>query len=147
RGLKDMQVLQGIAEKYGLHPLAIEDVLSPQRPKAEDYPGAAEQPGRLFVVARGVRRAGGRIQGKQISLFLGRTSLISLEDESCDLFEAIRARLQKPGGSNICQNDASFLLYSLLDVLVDGLFPVLEDLSQRVEHLENSILERPTPQA
>ncbi len=146
RGLKDMEVLRGIAEKYDLHPLAIEDVLSPQRPKLDDFHGVADQPSRLFVVARGLRRVSGKLQSKQISIFLGRSTLISFEEEACDLFETIRKRIQK-AGSRICQNDASFLLYSLLDVLIDNLFPVLEDLSKRVDHLERSLIENPTPQA
>jgi magnesium transporter len=146
RGLKDMEALRALAEKYGLHPLAIEDVLTPQRPKADDYPGSADKPGRLFVVARGVKRTAGRLQSRQISLFLGRNTLISFEEGDCDLFETVRKRLQKPG-SLIRQNDASFLLYALLDVLIDGLFPLLEELAGRIDHLEKTLLERPTPQA
>jgi magnesium transporter len=145
-GLKDMDAMRALAEKYGLHPLAIEDLLSPQRPKADDYPGSGEQPARLFVVARGVRRSGGRLQRKQISLFLGRTTLISFEEADCDLFESIRKRLQKPA-SRIRQNDASFLLYALLDALIDDQFPLLEELAGRVETLEKSLLENPSPQA
>jgi magnesium transporter len=144
RGLKDMGVLRALAEKYGLHPLAIEDLLSPQRPKADDYPGLAEQPGRLFVVARGVRRSGGRLQSQQISLFLGRTTIISFEEADSDLFESIRTRLQKPG-SRIRQNDASFLLYAMLHVLIDDLFPLLEELALRVENLEKSLADNPSP--
>jgi magnesium transporter len=146
RGLRDMEALRALAEKYALHPLAIEDVLTPQRPKADDFSGAGEHPGRLFVVARGVRRTAGRLQSKQISLFLGRNTLLSFEDADCDLFESVRQRLQKPN-SRIGQNDASFLLYALLDALVDGLFPLLEELGQRVEHLETTLLEHPSPQA
>ncbi len=146
RGLADMDALRALAEKYGLHPLAIEDLLSPQRPKAEDYPGSADKPGRLFVVARGVRRSDDRVLSKQVGLFLGRTTLISFEDADCDLFESIRERLQKPA-SRISQNDASFLLYALLDVLVDDLFPLLEELAGQVESLERTLLDDPSPQA
>ena len=146
RGLRDMEALRALAEKYGLHPLAVEDVLTPQRPKADDFPGAADQPGRLFVVARGARRSAGRLQSKQISLFLGRATLLSFEEDDCDLFGAVRQRLQKPG-SRARQNDASFLLYALLDVLTDGLFPLLEELARRVEQLEKALLENPSPQA
>jgi magnesium transporter len=146
RGLDDMEALRAIAEKYGLHPLAIEDVLTPQRPKAEDFPAAGEQPGRLFVVARGVLPSAGRAHTKQISFFLGRHTLISFEESGCDLFEPIRRRIQKPG-SRIRENDASFLLYSLLDALIDELFPLLEEFARRVEALEKTLLERPAPQA
>ena len=55
RGLSDMDVIHALAEKYALHPLAIEDVLAEnQRPKVDDYPGSGENPGRLFVVAKTV---------------------------------------------------------------------------------------------
>lgn len=144
RGLQDMDTLRGLAEKYGLHPLAIEDVLSPQRPKAEDYPGTADQPGRLFVVARGVRREGSALESEQISLFLGRATLISFVDDNCDLFESVRKRLQKPS-SRMRQHDASFLLYTLLDVLIDQLFPLLEELAERVETLEKGLVDNPSP--
>jgi magnesium transporter len=146
RGLADMEALRALAEKYGLHPLAIEDVLTPQRPKADDFPAAGEQPGRLFVVARGVRRAGIRGPSHHITQVLGQTTLLSFEHADCNLFESVRRRLQQPG-SRIAQHDASFLLYAMLDVLIDDLFPLLEDLAQRVEQLDKSLLERPTPQA
>src|SRR6185369_4511921 len=111
--------------------------------KVDDFPSSGDHPGRLFVVARGIRRDAARLRGKQVSLFLGRTTLISFEDEGCDLFEAVRRRLQKPA-SRVCRNDASFLLYSLLDVLIDDLFPVLEDLGHQVDQLERSVLAQPT---
>jgi magnesium transporter len=146
RGLRDMDALRALAEKYGLHPLAIEDLLTPQRPKADDYPGSGEQPGRLFVVARGVRRSGSRLHGKQVSLFLGRTTLLSFEEADGDLFESMRKRLEKPA-SRLRENDASFLLYALLHALIDDLFPLLEELARHVEILEKSLLENPSPQA
>jgi len=146
RGLSDMEALRGVAEKYGLHPLAIEDMLSPQRPKLDDFPATSEQHGRLFIVARGLRRVSNRLQSKQISLFLGKSTLVSFEEPGCDLFETIRKRMQK-STSRICKNDASFLLYTMLDVLIDDLFPILEDLARRVDVLEKTLLENPTPQA
>ncbi len=52
-GLSDMNAIRALAEKYNLHPLAVEDVIqAPQRPKVEDYPGNGSQPARLFAIAR-----------------------------------------------------------------------------------------------
>src|SRR5262249_27359410 len=125
QGLSDMEAIRAIAEKYGLHPLAIEDLLAPQRPKAEDYPGLADQPGRLFVVARGMCRVSSRLRSQQVCLFLGRHTLISFENAGADFFESLGKRMEKPN-SRIRQNDTSFLLYTMLDVLIDHLFPILE---------------------
>jgi magnesium transporter len=146
-GLADMEAIRAIAEKYGLHPLAIEDLLSPQRPKAEDYPGLDEdQPGRLFIVARCICRVSTRLKSQQICLFLGRHTLISFEGANTNLFGAFAKRLEK-SNSRVRQNDASFLLYAMLDVLIDCLFPILEDFGDRIESLEKSLLENPTPAA
>jgi magnesium transporter len=72
RGLGDMHVIRALAEKYELHPLAIEDVLTgQQRPKVDDYPGSGEHPGRLFVVAKMVRGTRQRVTSRQVSFFLG----------------------------------------------------------------------------
>ncbi|MFZ5833641.1 MAG: CorA family divalent cation transporter, partial [Planctomycetota bacterium] len=81
-GLTDMRVIHAFAEKYELHPLAIEDVLHlGQRPKCEDYPASEGHPGRLFVVAALVERAtSGRLCTEQMSMFLGRNTLVTMHE-------------------------------------------------------------------
>ena len=143
-GLTQLDVLRAVAEKYQLHPLAIEDVLHPaERPKVEDFPGAGEQPGRLFVVARSVHEREGRLHSDQISLFLGRTTLLTFQDVHRQELEPIRDRIRTQG-TRLRENDASFLLYVLLDGIVDGFFPLLEGYSERLEDLEEELLGRPT---
>ena len=143
QGLGDMVVIHALAQKYELHPLAIEDVLTRQRPKADDYPAADGHPSRLFVVARKPRLLGSRLVIDQISLFLGRNTLVTFQPFEGDVFDEIRRRLATPG-SRIRQNDVSFLLYSLLDAVVDTLFPILERYSNRLEKLERRVLSEPT---
>jgi magnesium transporter len=142
-GLEDMEAIRAIAEKYELHPLAIEDVLSTQRPKLEDYPGSGEHPGRLFLVARVIRVSGRRLVSKQISFFLGRHTLITFQDTRGGLFHHVRQRIRTTG-SRIRSNDVSFLLYSLLDAIVDDFFPLLEGCAERIQRLERRVLARPT---
>jgi magnesium transporter len=145
-GLNDPAVIRAFAEKYDLHPLAIEDVLHiPQRPKAETYPSHEEVHGRVFMVARIVRMMGEQkqLQGEQISIFLGhRTVLTFQERPDGDCFDDIRSRL-KSQGSRLRQNDASFLVYALLDAIVDNCFPILEHYSDLLEELEDEVLARP----
>jgi magnesium transporter len=143
-GLSQMEVIRAFAEKYQLHPLVIEDVLyKVQSPKAEDYPGSADQPGRLFVVARAIEEHEGRLRSDQVSLFLGRTTLLTVHETHTDDLEPVRQRIQTRG-SRLRQNDVSFLLYVLLDGIVDHFFPVLERYSERLEDVEEQLLARPS---
>jgi magnesium transporter len=143
-GLSRMEVIRAFAEKYQLHPLAIEDVLQPlERPKVEDFPGQGDLPGRLFVVARAIDVRDGQLHSDQVSLFLGRTTLLTFQDVHRSDLEPIRGRIRTTG-SRLRQNDASFLLYVLLDGIVDHFFPVLEGYSERLEDIEEEVLEGPT---
>ncbi|RYU58584.1 magnesium/cobalt transporter CorA [Methylolobus aquaticus] len=139
-GLTDMGVIRAIAEKYALHPLAIEDLLHlGQRPKVEDYPASPEHPGRMFIVAQLVRWVGGVLRTEQMSFFLGRRTLISFHPREEDLFDQIDHRLRSRN-SRLRRHDASFLLHALLDAIVDQFFPVLEGFSARLEELEETVL-------
>jgi magnesium transporter len=143
RGLGDMHVIRALAEKYELHPLAIEDVLTgQQRPKVDDYPGLGEHPGRLFVVAKLVRPTRQRVASRQVSFFLGRNTLVTFQDSSQDIFDPVRRRLESQG-SRLRTNDVSFLLYVLLDSIVDEFYPLLEEYARRVERIEHSVLTAP----
>ncbi len=143
-GLSQMDVIRAFAVKYQLHPLAVEDVLrTVERPKSEDFPGSGDQPGRLFVVARAIDQRDGRLHSEQVSMFLGRTTLLTFQAIQRSDTEPIRQRI-RTAGSRLRENDASFLLYSLLDGIVDRYFPLLEAYSERLEDLEEELLERPS---
>ncbi len=142
-GLQDRATIRALAEKYQLHPLAIEDALNPDhRPKAEDYPGTGDLPGRLFVIARRVRLVDGELRGEQTSLFLGRTTLLSFQETQCTALDEVRRRCHSER-SRLRENDVSFLLYSILDALVDRFFPVLDETSAHLEDAEEDVLARP----
>lgn len=136
-------VMDRLADKYHLHPLAVEDtLLGSQRPKVEEYPASEEAPGRLFIVARAVHLLDGRLQNDQISLFLGRNTLLTFQDQHNGVFEAIYRRLEY-AGSRLRTHDASFLCYALLDAIVDSYFPVLEHYSACIEEIEEELLDEP----
>lgn len=143
-GLDERGILRAIAEKYQLHPLAIEDMVHPlERPKVEDFPGSGDLPGRLFVIARAVDERGGTLHSDQVSMFLGRTTLLTFQDVHRQDLEPIRRRIRDPE-SRVRRGDASFLLYALLDGIVDRYFPVLEGFSERLSELDEELLENPT---
>ena len=146
-GMQDRPTIRALAEKYQLHPLAIEDVLDGNhRPKAEDYPATGDLPGRLFVVARRLRLVDGELRGEQTSLFLGRNTLLSFQSTRCGAVEEVRRRAESPR-SRLRQTDVSFLLYSILDALVDRFFPILDETSSHLEQAEEDIVSRPQAQS
>jgi magnesium transporter len=144
-GLSDMEVIHAIAAKYDLHPLAIEDVLTRQRPKVDDYPGLQGHHGRLFVVAWMVRPRDGRLGHEQISFFLGHNTLITFEHRPTGFFDPIQQRIATEG-SRLRRSDVSFLFYALLDAMVDHFYPLLEQYADQLEDLEEVVLGNPGPE-
>ena len=95
------------------------------------------------MVARAIDERDGSLHSDQVSLFLGRTTLLTFQDVHRQDLEPIRQRIRNPD-SRVRQSDVSFLLYALLDSIVDRYFPVLERYSERLEDLDEELLEHPT---
>ncbi|QJE95580.1 magnesium/cobalt transporter CorA [Luteolibacter luteus] len=138
-GLGDIDALELLARKYGLHPLALEDVLNTgQRPKVEEFQD------HLFIVAQMVYQdATECICGEQVSIFLGKNYVITVQEEpEYDVFNPVRERLRAGRGS-IRKSKADYLAYALLDSIIDHYFPVLDELGRSIEDLEDQLLENP----
>jgi magnesium transporter len=145
-GLADMEAIHALATKYELHPLAVEDVLDArQRPKIEAYGGEeSDLQARLFLVTLMLHIIDGELKHEQLSIFLGHRTVLTFQESHNDAWDPIRQRIRMKG-SRLRGNDASFLAYSLLDAVVDGCFPILEQYSERAEALEAMILEGSKP--
>jgi magnesium transporter len=142
-GLDDGGVIGALAAKYSLHPLAIEDLLNlNQRPKIDTYEKDGERHARLFIIVRMVQLIEGRLDSEQISIFVGHNTVLTFQRTPGDVWNPIRQRLAKPA-SRMRQLDASYLVYTLLDAIVDHCFPVLEYYGDRLEELEDLVLDRP----
>jgi magnesium transporter len=145
-GLADLGVLRALAEKYRLHPLAIEDVLHvPQRPKVQAYDDDGTNQARLFVITRELQLRDGQLHTEQVSIFVGHRTVLTFQESPGDVWNGIRSRIRIPG-STLRKNDASFLCYSLIDAIVDETFPILEAFGDRLEGLEDVVLQRPGPE-
>jgi magnesium transporter len=145
-GLSDLGVIQALAEKYHLHPLAIEDVLhTPQRPKVQAFEEDETYQARLFVIVREMELVDGGLHTEQASLFVGHRTVLTFQETPGDVWDPIRQRIQTPG-SQLRRADASFLAYSLIDAIVDEAFPILEHFGDRLEDLEEAVLEGPSPE-
>ncbi len=146
-GLGDLRVIEALARKYRIHPLAVEDVLHvPQRPKLDAFEEQGEYQARLFIVARILRLVDARLDSEQISLFLGHHTVLTFPEDQGDPWDPIRQRLEARS-SRLRQHDASFLVYTLLDAVVDHCFPILEKYGDRLEDLEETLLETPDREA
>lgn len=138
-GLSDTTRIRELGEFFGLHPLAMEDVVNThQRSKVDEYDQA------LFVVTRMV--SGLPLQSEQISFFLGRNYVLTFqEDVFGDSLDAVRDRLRR-GKGRVRQQGPDYLLYELIDAVIDGYFPVLERLGERLDELEEVIPVHPSSQ-
>lgn len=138
-GRPDADTLRALGAQFGLHDLALEDVLNTgQRPKIDLYP---EQ---LFLVLNlPWRREDGSLEITQVSLFAGDNFLISFCPLPTDPFEPIRSRLRPPNNARMRMHKIDYLLYSLLDLVIDAGFPILEELGDRIEQIEEELLDRP----
>ena len=140
-GTGDVEVLRQLGEKYGLHPLALEDAVhTPQRPKMEPYEH------HLFIIAQMLYRdEKSQICGEQVSMFLGKNLLITIQEESTfDVFEPVRIRI-RAGGGYLRKLGPDYLAYALLDAIIDHCFPLLELVGDALEGLEDEVLQKPEP--
>jgi magnesium transporter len=144
-GLGDLGVIRAIAEKYHLHPLAIEDVLHvPQRPKVQAYEDDGTYQARLFIITRELELREGQLHTEQVSIFVGHKTVLTFQESPGDVWNPIRQRIKTPA-SILRLNDASFLAYALIDAIVDEAFPILEQFGDRLEDLEDVVLKSPSP--
>lgn len=139
-GLGDIGVIQELGALFGLHRLALEDVINlHQRAKVDDYGD------RLFVVTHMASLINMELQIEQMSLFVGPNFLLTFQHLPGDCLDPVRLRL-RGGNGNLRRAGPDYLAYALIDAVLDGYFPVLEVLGERLEELEVGILDEPTPE-
>jgi magnesium transporter len=139
-GLGNPTLLQGLADLFKLHPLAMEDVLNlGQRPKVEDYDD------RVFVVLQHLTCTQKLVKATQISLFLSKDFVLTFQPGGEDLLAPLRTRICTTQG-RVHMRAADYLAYTIIDLVVDKAFPVLEDVGTRLEVLENEVTRNPDAQ-
>ncbi|MCI0365664.1 MAG: magnesium/cobalt transporter CorA [Phycisphaerales bacterium] len=138
-GLGDVETIRALGEIFGLHKLALEDVVHVgQRPKVDEFDQC------LYIVARMIDRHDGKLDTEQLSMFLGPDYVITFQERPGDCLDAIRLRI-KEGRGRIRQAGADYLSYCILDAVIDDYFPVLESVGDKLERLEDETLENPQP--
>lgn len=145
-GLADLRAIQQLAGAFHLHPLAVEDVLHfHQRPKAESYPAAADgsSPEQIFLITHALSLTGDALHYGKVCFFLSPGLLLTFSEAPVLAWEAVLERVRAEG-SRLRGADASFLMYSLLDALVDCCFPIMEAYGEQAEDLEEQVMEAKT---
>lgn len=128
--------LRELAERFGLHPLAVEDAQAAhQLPKLEVY---GEQ---LFVVARTARLEDGEILYGETAIFVGRNFIITVRHGSARAHTKLRHQLE--AAPERLKHGVDFVLHGVLDFIVDGYTPIIEAIEEEVLALESRSLECP----
>ncbi|WP_017731163.1 magnesium/cobalt transporter CorA [Nafulsella turpanensis] len=135
-GVHDVELVEKVCKHYGIHPLTIEDIVSTdQRPKIE------EAEGYIYVVLKMMEydTEKERVQMEQVSLLLGKNFVLSFQEREGDTFTPVRERL-RAGKGRIRTRGADYLLYALLDTVVDNYFVIMEKVGDSMAELEERLL-------
>jgi len=138
RGFGDKQLLEDICTEFDIHRLEIEDVINTyQRPKLEEYPD------HLFIISRLLSKGkDDMLHNDQLSLFMFSNLVITMQETYEDGFEAIRTRLR--AGKTVIRNGVQgYFTYALLDAVVDTYFPILENIGEKLDELEDELFLQP----
>jgi magnesium transporter len=145
QGFGDRKVMQKIGKVFDLHSLLLEDVVNvPQRPKTESY---GEQ---LLIVVRMVQLeedANSRSVGvdmEQVSMVLAKNYIVTFQERHGDILDPVRQRIRS-GKGPIRAHGADYLAYAIADTIIDGYYPVLESVGDKLESLENDVIHNPSP--
>ncbi|MDK2122835.1 magnesium/cobalt transporter CorA [Parachitinimonas caeni] len=134
-GLHNIPLLEEVGRRFGLHPLVLEDILNTgQRPKVDVYDGYS------YIVARLIHFDNDRrcLSSEQISIVLGRNFVLTFQEKPTGTFTELRERL-KVGGTQVASSGPDYLVYSLLDKVIDRYFKVVEDIGEEIELLEDEV--------
>ncbi len=128
-------VVQQLSEHFLIHTLAAEDILNlPQRPKIETYNN------HFFIIVRMFMLAGDKLTNEQVSIIYFKDTLITIQEKPGDVWDLVRTRINNQK-SRFHKFNTSYLLYALLDAIIDHCFPLLEQYSEYLANIEERIIE------
>lgn len=142
QGLGDESLLRRVAEIFSLHPLTLEDLANvPARPRTEVHDSYQQ------FVTRMVRASddGVDLIVEQVCVIWGQNYVLTIQEKSGDILDPIRNRLRSGQGRPIRCNGTDYLAYAVIDCIIDGFFPVLDQYSDWIGSLEDSCISDPEP--
>ena len=134
----EQELLRDVQQQFGLHDLAIEDAINAhQRPKLELYDDS------LFIVLRTAQRvASGRLEFGETHVFLGRNYIVTVRHGSLRSHVGVRHRCEAT--PQLLAQGPGYVLYSLMDFIVDQYLPIIREIEEEVQSLETVVLDDPT---
>jgi len=138
-GLSDTHLLETFGSELGIHTLTLEDIVTiDQLPKIEDH----EQ--YYFIVLKMIywNEQTDEMETEQISFLLLKQIVISFQEKPGDVFDPVRERLRR-GVGRTRKEQSDYLLYSLMDAIVDNYFSVMDHLGAEIEVIEDEVIEAP----
>lgn len=158
QGLGSEETLRQLGQIFNLHALVLETIVNvPQRPKVEDYGNQLLLVTQMCTLMPEPSSFQGSNQEttavhqpqlvvEQVSFILEKNCLVTVQEEPLhDCFAPVRDRIHYDKGT-IRKKGADYLLYALLDAIIDGFFPILERYGEWIDHLEDEVIACPTPQ-
>lgn len=137
-GISDAHFMQRVSDVFGIHPLVQEDITNPiQRAKIEEYDDM------LYIVLRMFFLNGEEIEDQQVSFVLRNNTVLTFREMETGLFKRSVGDKLLSGAGGLRKNGEDYLLYTLLDVIIDNYFVVLEHLGEKIEILDQQILKSP----
>lgn len=132
--------LQSMQEEFGLHDLALEDAQhGHQRPKIEEYDAS------LFTVLHMIERSGDELTVGEVGIFVGANYVLSVRSRAERGFTDVRYRCERE--PELLRHGAGYVLYALMDAVVDRYFPILDELETEIERIEDSMFANQTARA
>ncbi|MFD1614037.1 magnesium/cobalt transporter CorA [Gelatiniphilus marinus] len=133
-GLNHVNDIEKLGNHYNLHPLVLEDIVNiAQRPKIDEYEDY------LFVVLKMLYYdENNNITTEQVSFVLGKNYVLSFQESDGDVFDTVRDRIRQAKG-RVRNMHADYLLYILIDAIVDYYFSIIEVLGDKIEDFETAI--------
>ncbi len=133
RGLNEPMLIEKIAQKFDIHPLALEDILDvDQRPKLDEYDNK-----NIFITVAALKleKISNILKKEQITLYFGNNFLISFQEDADDFLEVIRERLISKKG-RIRQRGSDYLAYSIIDFVVDHYYEALDFIESKITDID-----------
>lgn len=142
KGLGSQEVMDFIQEKFNINPLVMEDIVhTHQRPKSEEHDGYN------FVVSRMLELSTQlQLKNEQLSFLLFEKMLISFQEDYDDILEPLRSRLRKNPKGNIRILGSSYMMYAIMDTIIDHYFTIVNRLSDELETVEDHLYQKPRKQ-
>ncbi|UOB17630.1 magnesium/cobalt transporter CorA [Abyssalbus ytuae] len=137
-GLRHVNAIEKLGDHFELHPLLLEDIVNVgQRPKLDEYENC------MFAVFKMLYyNTEDVLKVEQVSMVLGDNYVLTFQEADGDVFEHIRNRIKEDKG-RIRKQGADYLLFCLMDAVVDNYFLIMETLGEKIEDLEEALIDNP----